>query len=272
MLQKKSFGNGKINDDALSAVEINCSFGCESVLRRETEGISESKSKIAPLFIKKGYPNRKGKGKLSIKKNQILSWCPWRLHWMSTKELKWRVLPSTVFCMSEAAELESVWIGRRKWFLTKSELTRFSQPPRSRIVFSLLNHVCFPLKEISVVIATDLLLKELLSSERFLLEGSCTVVAIANALISFVLLFVVVSLVLSDNQPLFRRYQYWYQVCARVYQGKTMICFCFCIDDHFFRSSSMLVRVFRIWYVGLNFHCKNVGSLNFVLNCHSFDF
>ena len=67
---KKSFGNGKINNDALSAVEINCSFGCESVLRRETEGMSESKLKIAPLFIKKGYPNRKGKGKLSIlKKN-----------------------------------------------------------------------------------------------------------------------------------------------------------------------------------------------------------
>ena len=45
-----SIGNGKINNDALSAAAINCSVGFKSVLRRETEGISECKSKPAPLF------------------------------------------------------------------------------------------------------------------------------------------------------------------------------------------------------------------------------
>ena len=49
-----SFGNGKINDDVLLAAEINCSVGFEAVLRSVTEGISESRSNIAPLSRKKG--------------------------------------------------------------------------------------------------------------------------------------------------------------------------------------------------------------------------
>ena len=53
-----SIGNGKINNDALSAAEINCSVGFESVLRRETEGISECKSKPAPLFKRRRKKKR----------------------------------------------------------------------------------------------------------------------------------------------------------------------------------------------------------------------
>ena len=47
-------GIGKINDNILSAADTNCSVGFESVLRRVTEGMSESTSNTAPLFRKNG--------------------------------------------------------------------------------------------------------------------------------------------------------------------------------------------------------------------------
>ena len=99
-------GIGKINDDILSAADTNCSVGFESVLRRVTEGMSESTSNTAPLFRK----NLAEKAKVDhpVRRIEFYLDAP---RAKSTKESKRRSLPLTVFCTSKAAKLESVCIN-----------------------------------------------------------------------------------------------------------------------------------------------------------------
>ena len=67
MCEKEPSEKSKTNAELLSVdgVAIMLRFGFDSTLDSTT--VEAFRSKIAPLFIKKGYPRRKGRGKLSMR-------------------------------------------------------------------------------------------------------------------------------------------------------------------------------------------------------------
>ena len=68
------------SDELVGMREID---GCPFIYLKVTLG--RVKSKMAPRFLKKGYPNRKGCGRFSIRKKITLSLYPLKLHCTYTK-------------------------------------------------------------------------------------------------------------------------------------------------------------------------------------------